>query len=274
MNYHKKTGVLLCHICGRTAALPSKCPTCGNEVSFMGAGIEKIEEEVLEKFPSARTALVSSDTMVRIGALEKLIGRIEAGEIDILIGTQILAKGHHFPNLTLVGVIDSDMGLYGTDFRAAEKTFQQLFQVAGRAGRGSEVGRVLLQTYQPEHPVIKALAEGRRDEFIGADLENRRLAKMPPFGQLIAVIVEHRREKVLIDYCQMLAVAIPKINGGRILGPIPAEMYQVRNWYRMRFLASGGENAALQPIVAGWLAKVKQPSGIRVKIDVAPQTFN
>jgi primosomal protein N' (replication factor Y) len=291
LHYHKKSGGLLCHVCGRTMNLPKKCPDCGGEISFMGAGIEKIEEEILLRFPNARTALVSSDTTQNVGALENLIKKMENGEIDIIIGTQILAKGHHFPNLTLVGVIDSDMGLFGTDFRAAEKTFQQLFQVSGRAGRGNEVGRVLLQTYQPEHPVIKALAENNRDDFTAKDLENRRLAKMPPFGQLIAVIVEHQRENVLIDFCNQLKECAPVIisttpsspNGdatpsqakgnGKILGPIPAELYQVRNWFRMRFLVSGDENAALQPAVRSWLAKVRQPSGIRIKIDVSPQSF-
>jgi primosomal protein N' (replication factor Y) len=273
LNYHKKIGGLLCHVCGRTMRLPAKCPDCGGEVSFMGAGIERIEEEVLEKFPAARTALVSSDTVQHAGALERLIEKMEAGEIDIVIGTQILAKGHHFPNLTLVGVIDSDMGLYGTDFRAAEKTFQQLFQVAGRAGRGREPGRVLLQTYQPEHPVIRALADGRRDDFIDRDLENRRAAKMPPFGQLIALIVESGNERALIDFCKELAAAAPKISGGRILGPIPAEMYQIRNWFRMRFLVSGDERSLLQPVVKLWMAKVKQPKNIRLKIDVSPQNF-
>jgi primosomal protein N' (replication factor Y) len=273
LNYHKKLGGLLCHVCGRTMRMPAKCPDCGNEVSFMGAGIEKIEEEVREKFPAARTALVSSDTMASAGAMENLISEIESGHVDIIIGTQILAKGHHFPNLTLVGVIDSDMGLFGSDFRAAEKTFQQLFQVAGRAGRGNEPGRVILQTYQPEHPVIRALAENNRDAFIEKDLENRRAANMPPFGQLIAIIVESEKENVLSDYCRALAAVAPNIVGGKIFGPIPAELYQVRSWYRMRFLVSGGEGAALQPVVMMWLSKVKQPSGVRVKIDVNPQNF-
>ena len=273
-NYHKKSGVLLCHICGRTMPMPKVCPTCGEEVSFMGAGIERIEEEVREKFPNARTALVSSDTMAPVGAMEKLVSQIENGLVDIIVGTQILAKGHHFPNLTLVGAIDGDMGLYGTDFRAAEKTFQQLFQVAGRAGRGAEQGRVILQTFQPEHPVMRALAENNRDEFIRVDLENRRKAKMPPFGQLISVIVEARKEDVLTDFCKKLAASRPNIAGGKILGPIPAELYQVRNWYRMRFLVSGDdESAALQPVVKIWLSKVKQPANVRVKIDVNPQNF-
>ena len=184
-----------------------------------------------------------------------------------------MAKGHHFPNLTLVGVVDADMGLFGTDFRAAEHTFQQLFQVAGRAGRGAFPGRVLLQTYQPDHPVLRAICAGNRDEFMRADMENRRAAKMPPYGQLIAVVVEGSKEKVLQKYCADLAATAPNINGGRIMGPVPAQIYQVRNWYRMRFLVSGDVRAKLQPIVAAWLARVKQPANIRVKIDVSPVNF-
>ncbi|MDR1071331.1 MAG: hypothetical protein LBL21_01665, partial [Rickettsiales bacterium] len=140
-------------------------------------------------------------------------------------------------------------------------------------GRGKEAGRVLLQTYQPEHPVIRALSDGNRDDFIDRDLENRRAAKMPPFGQLIALIVESGNERALVDFCKELSAAAPKISDGRILGPIPAEMYQIRNWYRMRFLVSGGEQSLLQPVVRLWLAKVKQPKNIRLKIDVSPQSF-
>ena len=154
MTYHKRLGKLLCHMCGRTMTLPNVCPDCGGDVSMRGTGLEKVEEEVHARFPNARTALVSSDTMMSRGALERLVTKMENGELDIIIGTQILAKGHHFPNLTLVGVVDADMGLFGTDFRSSEHTFQQLFQVAGRAGRGAIPGRVLLQTYQPAHPVI------------------------------------------------------------------------------------------------------------------------
>ena len=157
MTYHKHMGKLLCHMCGRMAPMPTKCPNCGDNVSCRGAGLEKIQEEVSIKFPSARTALVSSDTIISRQALERIVHKMENGETDIVIGTQILAKGHHFPNLTLVGVVDADMGLFGTDFRAAEHTFQQLFQVAGRAGRGDAPGRVLLQTYQPENPVLTAI---------------------------------------------------------------------------------------------------------------------
>ena len=238
-----------------------------------GAGLEKIEEEVLARFPNARTALVSSDTMMSRGALERLVTKMERGEIDIVIGTQILAKGHHFPNLTLVGVVDADMGLFGADFRVAEHTFQQLFQVAGRAGRGQNPGRVLLQTYQPSHPVLTAICAGNRDEFLHNDMAARAAAKMPPFGQLVALIIESKKESVLKKFCDELANAEPNANGVRILGPVMAQIYQVRGLFRMRFLVAGDERALLQPLVKTWTERVKVPANVRVKIDVNPQSF-
>ncbi|MBR5904551.1 MAG: primosomal protein N' [Alphaproteobacteria bacterium] len=273
MTYHKHIGKMVCHICGKTAELPKLCPQCQNEVSMRGMGLEKIQEEINAKFPNAKTALVSSDTIMSREALERLVHKMETGEIDIIIGTQILAKGHHFPNLTLVGVVDADMGLFGTDFRAGEHTFQQLFQVAGRAGRGEFPGRVLLQTYQPEHPVIKAICAGDRDTLMTADMESRKMAKMPPFGNLIAVIVEADKESRLKQYCEQLANVAPTLDKGKIMGPIPAQIYQIRNWYRMRFLVIGEARSNLQPIVSNWLSKIKQPVNVRVKIDVNPQNF-
>lgn len=273
MTYHKKIGKLLCHICGRTENMSDVCPQCGGEVSTFGVGLEKVQEEINAKFPNAKTALVSSDTMMSRQALERLVSKMESGEIDIVIGTQILAKGHHFPNLTLVGVVDSDMGLFGADFRAGEHTFQQLFQVAGRAGRGDKPGRVLLQTFQPEHPVIKSICAADRDAFMAQDMESRSIAKMPPYGQLIAVVVEAQKENILKKYCSDLIANAPELKGGKIMGPIAAQLYQIRNWYRMRFLVAGDERANLQPVVKQWLDRVKQPNNVRVKIDVNPQNF-
>ena len=273
MTYHKHMGKLLCHMCGRMAPMPTKCPNCGDNVSCRGAGLEKIQEEVSIKFPSARTALVSSDTIISRQALERIVHKMENGETDIVIGTQILAKGHHFPNLTLVGVVDADMGLFGTDFRAAEHTFQQLFPVAGRAGRGDAPGRVLLQTYQPENPVLTAICNGNRDAFMASDMAARRAAKMPPYGQLIAVIIESQRETVLKKFCADLSAAAPTAAGVKIMGPIAAQIYQVRNWYRMRFLVAGDARAKLQPLVRHWIDKVRTPSNVRVKLDVNPQNF-
>ncbi len=273
MTYHKRIGKLLCHMCGRTAPMPIKCPDCENDVSTRGVGLEKIQEEVKARFPAARTALVSSDTIASSQSLERLVHQMETGEIDIIIGTQILAKGHHFPNLTLVGVVDADMGLFGTDFRAGEHTFQQLFQVAGRAGRGDIAGRVLLQTYQPDHPVLQAICANDRDSFMNQDLQGRQAAQMPPFGQLIAIIIEAQKESTLQKFCQDLANAAPTSPDAKIMGPITAQIYQVRNWYRMRFLVAGSARAQLQPFVAHWLKKIKTPSNLRIKIDVNPQNF-
>ena len=273
MTYHKQLGKLLCHMCGRTSVMPEKCPVCGDAVSCRGAGLEKIQEEVNIRFPSARTALVSSDTIMSRQALERLVGKMESGDIDIVIGTQILAKGHHFPNLTLVGVVDADMGLFGTDFRAAEHTFQQLFQVAGRAGRGDAPGKVLLQTYQPDHPVLRAICNSDRDDFMATDMAARRSAKMPPYGQLIAVVVEASKENVLKKFCAELSASAPVASSVKIMGPIAAQIYQVRNWYRMRFLVAGDAKAMLQPLVKHWMNKVRVPANVRVKVDVNPQNF-
>ncbi len=273
MTYHKRVGNLLCHMCGRTATLMRVCPDCGADVTMRGVGLEKIQEELQVRFPNVRSALVSSDVITSRQVLERLVAQIEQGDIDVVIGTQILAKGHHFPNLTLVGVVDSDMGLFGTDFRAAEHTFQQLFQVAGRAGRGEYAGRVLLQTYQPNHPVLMAICSGDRDGFMNADMFARRVAQMPPYGMLVAVVIEGEKESVLHRYCSDLAAAAPIVHGAKIMGPIAAQVYQIRNWYRMRFLVAGAVNMALQPVIVRWLAKVKQPANVRVKIDVNPINF-
>ncbi len=271
--YHKSKNQLLCHMCGKIQAPFDSCPECSSSVYLSGVGLEKIEQEINVKFPNAKTALVSSDVISTRQSLERLVNKMEMGEIDIVIGTQILAKGHHFPNLTLVASVDSDMGLYGSDFRCGEHTFQQLFQVAGRAGRGSIPGKVLLQTYQPDHPVFHAMITGDRDKFMMDDIESRKAAAMPPFGLLVAIIIEGKSESVLQKYVADLSNAAPVLNGGKIMGPINAQIYQIRNWYRVRFLVSGGANADLQSVIKKWLDKVKVPSNVRVKIDVNPQNF-
>ncbi|MDR0449608.1 MAG: primosomal protein N' [Rickettsiales bacterium] len=271
MTYHQRFKKMLCHYCGRRAPVPLACPACGAAGMQMdGAGVEKIEAELREYFPAARMEILSSDTAEDLAGI---IGRIENHETDIIIGTQILAKGHHFPNITLVGVVDADAGLYSNDFRAAEKTFQMLFQVSGRAGRGEIPGKVVLQTYNPENPVLAAIKNNRRGDVVEAELKNRRAAEMPPFGQLIAVIVESDNETKLNKYCEALRAAAPLIVGAKIAGPVPAQMYQVRNWFRMRFLIHGREKDLLQPIVKKWIESVKAPSNTRAKLDVNPQTF-
>ncbi|MDR1207402.1 MAG: primosomal protein N' [Rickettsiales bacterium] len=274
MTHHKKRGALLCHVCGRTMPMPSVCPECGGAISQTGIGIEKIEAECKARWHDARIAIVSSDTMQSRQALERLVRHMESGEIDIVIGTQILAKGHHFPNLTLVGVVDADQGLFGTDFRAGERTFQQLFQVAGRAGRGQTPGRVLLQTYQPEHPVIKAIVAGNRDKLMDMDLDGRRAAGMPPYGQLVALIAEGQKETTLQNYCASLAACAPRAEKIKVFGPIPAQIYQIRNWFRMRFLIGAPERVKIQEFVKAWMDRApKMPANVKLKIDVNPQNF-
>jgi primosomal protein N' (replication factor Y) len=288
MTYHKKCRVLsvecrvnqdnsstlLCHICGKAMPMPSVCPECGGVLTHTGIGVEKIEAECKARWPGARTAIVSSDTMASRQSLERLVAQMESGEIDIVIGTQILAKGHHFPNLTLVGVVDADQGLFGTDFRSGERTFQQLFQVAGRAGRGELPGLVLLQTYQPEHPVIKAIVAGDRDKLMDMDLEGRRAAGMPPYGQLVALIVEGQKETTLQNYCAALAASAPHAEKVKVFGPIPAQIYQIRNWFRIRFLISAPERVKIQEFVKVWMDRApKMPANVKLKIDVNPQNF-
>lgn len=271
MAYHRRFKKMMCHYCGRRANVPTICPKCGkSEMEMDGAGVEKIEQETRAYFPNARIEILSSDTAADLAGI---IERIEKHETDIIIGTQILAKGHHFPNITLVGVIDADAGIYSSDFRAAEKMFQQLFQVSGRAGRGEIKGRVMLQTYNPDNPVLVAIKNNRRCDIIETEIRNRRAAGMPPFGQLIAVIIESNSEEKLMRFCNELRANAPQIVGAKIVGPAPAQMYQVRNWYRNRFLIHGGQRDKLQDIVAKWIASVRAPSNLRVKIDVGPQNF-
>ena len=273
MTYHKNDNNLVCHICGKILPIPKKCPKCDNKLVLRGFGIEKIQEEVKVRFPNAKVQIISSDTAFSAKEAERLISKIEKKEIDIIIGTQILAKGHHFPDLTLIGVVDTDMGLYGNDFRAAEHTFSQIMQVSGRAGRGEKAGKVFLQTYQPENPVIQAICNYDRDRFIESDIAIRKIAKMPPFSQLISIIIEAKKESSLIDYCKNLDNTKPNLINAKILGPVKSQIYKIRSFYRMRFLVIGGVNSNLQPIIKNWVENVKKPTNLKVKFDVNPQSF-
>ena len=183
---HRFRRTLVCHHCGHAEPPARACKYCGSVDQFVacGPGVERLAEEALELFPEARLELFTSDSLMNRTEATAAVERMIAGEIDILIGTQMAAKGHHFPNLTLVAVVDADLGLNGGDLRAAERTFQLLYQVAGRAGREDRPGRALVQTHAPEHPVMQALVSGDRDRFVAAELADRRAAGMPPFGRL------------------------------------------------------------------------------------------
>ncbi|MFA5591737.1 MAG: primosomal protein N' [Micavibrio sp.] len=272
---HKKTKKLHCHHCGFDTKIPPACPKCGEADSLTpcGPGVERIFEEAHEAFPEARVAILSSDTADTHDKLKAVLDDIREHRIDIIIGTQIIAKGHHFPKLTCVGVIDADLGLSGGDLRASERTFQLLHQVAGRAGREAEKGHVYLQTFMPENRVMQALGAGGRDEFLTVEADSREAANMPPFSRLAGIIVSGRDEKQVMEAAKFLGMSAPHGQGLQTLGPAEAQMYRLRGKYRRRLLVRADKNIDIQKAIAAWLSAVKIPSAVRVQVDVDPQSF-
>jgi len=272
---HKKYSRLECHHCGHQIPAPEACPECEATESLVacGPGVERLAEEAAELFPEARQAIAASDTLKNPAALATLVKRIEDHDVDLLIGTQVVAKGHHFPMLTLVGVVDADLGLAGGDLRAAERCYQLLYQVAGRAGRAGRPGRVLFQTYLAEHPVMAALASGDRDRFLEAEAASREAAGMPPFGRLAALIVSGRHESQVDGVARALGRAAPDMTGVRVLGPATAPMALLRGRHRQRLLLIAGRNVNVQRVVRDWLGRVRTPNAVRVQIDVDPYSF-
>ncbi|MGH1402797.1 MAG: primosomal protein N' [Alphaproteobacteria bacterium] len=278
---HKKSGRLHCHHCGFHAMIPKQCPSCDDMDSFAacGPGVERIFEETKIHFPDARVLVLASDTAESNDELKQMLQKVISGEVDIIIGTQIVAKGHHFPNLTFVGVVDADLGLKGGELRAAERTYQMLHQVAGRAGREKgKQGRVLLQSWMPEHRIMKAMAGEGRDEFLSVESAEREMANMPPFSRLAAIIVSGREEQQVIDVARSLGRISPQgvtEEGHRIqtLGPAPAPFARLRGRYRYRLLVRADKVINIQKTVSSWVASVKVPSTVRVYIDIDPQGF-
>ncbi len=272
---HKKNGRLSCHHCGFFMSIPKACPECHEADSFAacGPGVERIFEEVQSYFPDARTVILASDTAEEPEKLRQLLNDIRDHKYDIVIGTQIIAKGHHFPRLTLVGVIDADLGLAGGDLRASERTYQLLHQVAGRAGREELPGHVYLQTFLPENKVMQALAAHERDEFLEIEAEERETAGMPPFTRLVGIIVSGKDEKLVGDTARELGRAAPQGGGVQTLGPAEAPFYRLRGNYRRRLLVRAEKNLNIQQAVTQWLGRVKIPSTIRVYVDIDPQSF-
>jgi primosomal protein N' (replication factor Y) len=272
---HRYSGRLVCHLTGYSFPKPRRCPHCGAEDSLVsvGPGVERVAEEAARLFPDARLAVFSSDTVADADAGRALIGAMSAGEIDILIATQAAAKGHDFPGLTLVGVVDADLGLRGGDLRAAERTFQLLTQVAGRAGRRERPGRALIQTWSPDHPVMAALAAGDRDAFAAVELAERRSAGLPPFTRLGAVIVSGPDPAALDAFCQAMARAAPNAEGVEVFGPADAPVGLVRGRRRKRFLARAERAVDLGAYMEAWRARVRVPGSIRLTIDIDPYSF-
>ncbi len=272
---HRYTGRLIDHLTGFSMAKPKLCPTCGAEDTLApcGPGVERVAEEAQARWPKARLAVMSSDVIHSPGEAQELIEAMTLGQIDILIGTQMVAKGHHFPQLTMVGVVDADLGLKGGDLRAAERTFQLLQQVAGRAGRAEKPGHVLLQTRMPEHPVMTALVAGDRDTFVAAEMAEREAAGMPPFARLAALVISSLDRALAEETANLLAHAAPNARGVDLWGPAPAPYAMVRGRHRIRFLVRANRDVNLQAYLSAWLGSAKIPAKVRVKVDIDPYSF-
>ena len=272
---HRFTRRLACHHCGHEAPSPAACQECGEPDCLVacGPGVERIADEVAERLPEARVFVATSDTLNSPGRAAEFIAQVDAGEIDVIVGTQLVTKGFHFPELTLVGVVDADLGLEGGDLRAGERTYQQVAQVAGRAGRGAKPGEVLIQTRHPEASVIAALAAGDRDAFYSAETEMRRDAGAPPFGRWASIIVSSEDESEAREAARRIGDLRPDVPDCMILGPAPAPMAQLRGRYRYRLLMNARRSVQLQDVIRNWLARIDHPPGVRVAVDVDPYSF-
>jgi primosomal protein N' (replication factor Y) len=272
---HRFKQELQCHQCGFVTPTPSHCTECKTEDSLVscGPGVERIFEEVSQLFSQARITVMTSDTMTRPREVASMVQQIASGHIDIVIGTQIVTKGYHFPNLTLVGVVDADLGLRGGDLRAGERTYQQMVQVAGRAGRAEKPGRVLLQTYEPEHPVMQALLSGDGEAFLNAEMESRARYNMPPFGRLVALIVSGLDLNDVVGQARNLASQGALYDNITVMGPAPAPLARVRGQYRYRLLMHAPKELRVQALMQDWVLRTTKVKGVRIKVDIDPYSF-
>ena len=274
---HRFLQRLMCHQCGETSPIPTVCPSCQVEgkLAPVGPGIERLAEEATALFPEARIAVLSSDLFASARALKAGILEIAEGGADIIIGTQLVAKGHNFPLLTLVGVIDADLGLQGSDMRAAERTFQLMRQVAGRAGRAERPGTALLQTFQPEHPVIRAILSGDEDGFWGAEAAERQAAGVPPYGRMAGIILSGSDVAQVFDLGNTLARndGAMRAIGAQVFGPAPAPIARIRGRHRVRLLVKAAKGAPLQNALAHWIKPLRLKGDLRLSVDIDPQSF-
>ena len=272
---HRLSRRLACHHCGHETAPPDNCPECGEPECLVacGPGVERIADEIAEIMPEARVAIATSDTLNSPEKAAAFVSQVEAKAIDVIVGTQLVTKGFHFPELTLVGVVDADLGLEGGDLRAAERTYQQVAQVAGRAGRGDKPGEVLIQTRHPEASVIAALAAGDRDAFYETETEARRHAGAPPFGRWAAIIVSSEDEAEAKEAARAIGGTRPDVADVHILGPAPAPLSLLRGRYRYRLLVNARRSAELQDIIRAWLGALHFSKGVRVSVDIDPYSF-
>jgi primosomal protein N' (replication factor Y) (superfamily II helicase) len=273
---HRFKRRLVCHHCGYAMPQPEQCAHCATRASFTacGPGVERLEEEAVALFPGSRILVLSSDLVTSVERMRSELAEIEQGRVDIVIGTQLVAKGHHFPKLNLVGVVDADLGLSNGDPRAAEHTFQLLHQVIGRAGREEGRGLGYLQTHQPEHPVMRALAAGDREAFYASEIDLREKSHYPPFGRLAALVISGADKHAAHAHARRLALAAPRADAVRVLGPAEAPLALIRGRYRFRLLVKSPRNFDLSAYLRAWMAAVPNPTGkIKLEIDVDPQSF-
>ncbi len=274
---HRFMKRLMCHQCGETKPVPEVCPSCEVEgkMAPVGPGIERLAEEATSLFPEARIAVLSSDLFGSARALKSRIEEIAKGEADIILGTQLVAKGHNFPLLTLVGVIDADLGLQGSDLRAAERTFQLMRQVAGRAGRAERPGEALMQTFQPEHPVIRAILSGDEESFWKAEAAERQAAGVPPYGRMAGIILSGPDLAAVFDLGNAMARNDGPLRqiGAQLFGPAPAPIARVRGRHRVRLLVKAAKGVPLQDAIGRWIAPLRLKGDLRLSVDIDPQSF-
>jgi primosomal protein N' (replication factor Y) len=282
LTFHRQRNALLCHYCGFEQPPYQKCPMCSQPaVRYQGLGTERLQAEITAKFPSKVVTRMDSDTMQRPGAHQKVLDAFRDGHIDILLGTQMIAKGLDFPNVTLVGVVNADTGLHLPDFRAAERTFQLLAQVAGRTGRGERGGRVLIQTFNPEHPCITLAAKHDFLRFADLELQQREAHQYPPYQRLARLIVRSQKEEAAGTFAESLAGAFreatkspernpPHAPGVRILGPAEAPVYRLNNHFRFHFQLQSASAGLLHQVLRDVLAVARPPHGVEYQVDVDP----
>jgi primosomal protein N' (replication factor Y) len=273
---HRFRQRLVCHHCGFSMPRPHVCPNCAAEESLVavGPGVERLQEEAASLFPDARTMVLSSDLITSIETMRSELNEIAEGRVDIIIGTQLVAKGHNFPRLNLVGVVDADLGLSNGDPRAAERTFQMLNQVIGRAGRDQGRGVGYLQTHQPEHPVMKALVASDREAFYASEIEQRERAGYPPFGRLASLIISAGDRPTAESFARKLAAIAPLDERIQVLGPAEAPLAVIKGRYRFRLLVKSLRNVDLSEYLREWLAAAPKTKGnLKLEVDVDPQSF-
>ena len=271
---HRFRRILMCHHCGHQEPVPEACPKCGTTEKLVpvGPGVERLAEEAIRLFPEARLTILSSD-LARGAHLRDVIRAVEAGVHNLVIGTQLVAKGHHFPHLTLVGVVDADLALESSDPRAGERTWALLAQVAGRAGRGEKPGRALVQTHNPDHPLMRALVSGDRESYLSNEKLIRESAHLPPYGRLASIILSGKDALDTERFAKSLAHIIPPTDDIQVLGPAPAPLAIIRGRYRWRFLVKGGRDVDIQAFLQDWLHAVKPKGSLEMSIDVDPYGF-